>query len=72
MSNTSRPSFESALSLERTGETANGGIEGVLHSPDGDFKMTATPEGWAELERDVAAGHNPVVLKPAHDWEINS
>jgi hypothetical protein len=62
-----------ALSLTRTGATAKGGIVGILRSPDGDFKMTATPEGWAQLERDVAAGHNPVVIEIADNAEeVNS
>jgi hypothetical protein len=61
---------ETPLSLERTGETAKGGVVGILRSPDGDFRMTATPEGWAQLERAVAAGHNPVVLNLANDDEL--
>jgi hypothetical protein len=56
-----RGSEAGALSLTRTGEE-NGRIVGILTTPDGGFRLTATPAAWAESEADVAAGRNPMLL----------
>lgn len=66
MSGVSRPTSppDAALTLEQTGVEGNL-IVGILTSPDGTWQIKASPSAWADLQRDVAAGRNPVVLKPA-------
>lgn len=61
-----------SLALTCIGEE-DGRIIGVLVSPHGDFKIDASPDGWAEIERAVADGRNPVVLTAAtNEQEIHS